>query len=272
MTYWIDRAAALLGEPIRQHQAMSGGDVAAVARLELASGAVVVAKASPQAIEEATMLRRLAAAGVPTPEVLAQDSALLVLSLIHHDGRVETSWQDLGRVFARLHQTTGPHYGWHADYAFGDVSILNTPCDHWPTFWGQQRLLPLISDLPSELAQRTERLIASLPERLPARPPAALLHGDAWTGNLLVRDGRVVAFIDPACYFGHAEVDLAMLRLFARPGGEFFESYGCSSSESDERLPVYQLWPALVHYRLFGPSYRGLVERLLAGAGVMFRA
>ncbi len=151
MTHWIDRAAALLGESIRQHQAMSGGDVAAVARLELASGAVVVAKASPQAPQEATMLRRLAAAGVPTPEVLAEDNALLVLSLIHHDGRVETSWQDLGRVFARLHQTTGPHYGWHADYAFGDVPILNTPCDHWPTFWGQQRLLPLIADLPSRV-------------------------------------------------------------------------------------------------------------------------
>ena len=32
----------------------------------------------------------------------------------------------------------------------------------------------------------------------------------------------------------------------------------------EERLPVYQLFPALVHLRLFGAAYAPMVDRLLA--------
>ena len=69
--------------------------------------------------------------------------------------------------------------------------------------------------------------------------------------------------IDPACYHGHAEVDLAMLSLFGTPGPMFRETYGPSEPGLEARRPVYQLWPALVHLRLFGSGYQGLVERLL---------
>src|SRR5690606_6786281 len=104
---------------------------------------------------------------------------------------------------------------------------------------------------------------------LPRRPAPALLHGDLWSGNVLAEGGCVTGLIDPACYYGHCEVDLAMLRLFGRPRSVFFEAYGPLEPGHAERLAIYQLWPALVHLRLFGASYRPLVERLLdeAGAG-----
>jgi fructosamine-3-kinase len=82
---------------------------------------------------------------------------------------------------------------------------------------------------------------------------------------VLVDGERVSVLIAPACYFGHGEVDLAMLTLFDRPDARFFAAY---ATEADwrERRPVYQLWPAIVHLLLFGDAYRGMVERLLREA------
>jgi aminoglycoside phosphotransferase (APT) family kinase protein len=68
-----------------------------------------------------------------------------------------------------------------------------------------------------------------------AAPPPALLHGDLWGGNLLVREGKLAAFIDPACYHGDAEVDLAMLCLFDSPDEAFWEAYGPLDPGWDER-------------------------------------
>jgi len=104
-------------------------------------------------------------------------------------------------------------------------------------------------------------------ELLPAEPPASLLHGDLWAGNMLVRDGRLAALIDPACYHGHAEADLAMICLFERPDTAFWDAYGPLEPGWEERRTIYQLFPALVHLRLFGASYEPLADRLLSEAG-----
>jgi fructosamine-3-kinase len=58
-----------------------------------------------------------------------------------------------------------------------------------------------------------------------------------------------------------------MLHLFGRPGPGFAEGYGPLAPGWEARRPVYQLWPALVHLRLFGGGYRGMVEGLLDRAG-----
>jgi fructosamine-3-kinase len=82
-------------------------------------------------------------------------------------------------------------------------------------------------------------------------------------GNILVTGDQVSGLIDPACYHGHTEVDLAMLGLFDQPNAAFYEAYGSLEPGHDERTPIYRLWPALVHLRLFGTGYRPMVERLL---------
>jgi fructosamine-3-kinase len=112
--------------------------------------------------------------------------------------------------------------------------------------------------------ERIARLAELMPELLPADPSAALLHGDLWSGNILVKNGRLAAFIDPACYYGDAEVDLAMLALFDTPPDAFWDAYGNLEEGWETRRTVYQLFPALVHFRLFGPTYAGMVDRLLA--------
>lgn len=42
----------------------------------------------------------------------------------------------------------------------------------------------------------------------------ALVHGDPRGGNVLVRDGRIAAFIDPAIHHADPEVELAFSMLF----------------------------------------------------------
>src|SRR5262249_39716029 len=140
-----------------------------------------------------------------------------------------------------------PRYGWTEDYAFGHVAISNRWAERWPSFWAEHRLEVHLGFLPPALARRVETLAASLPDRLPARPAPALLHGDLWSGNVLAAGDRVAALIDPACYYGHAEVDIAMLELFGEPGAALYETYGPMEPGYRERQALYQLWPALVH-------------------------
>jgi fructosamine-3-kinase len=171
-------------------------------------------------------------------------------------------------VLATLHRTNKQRYGWTEDYAFGPLPIANGWVDDWPRFWAERRLRAHLAHLPSSLARRVEALASDLPNRLPARPTSSLLHGDLWGGNVLVAGDKVSGLIDPACYYGHGEVDLAMLTLFDRPDGAFYDAYGPLAPGLEERLVIYRLWPALVHLRLFGSGYRPMVERFLSEAGV----
>jgi fructosamine-3-kinase len=88
-----------------------------------------------------------------------------------------------------------------------------------------------------------------------------------WSGNILVAEGRLAALVDPACYGGDSEIDLAMLTLFDSPPDEFWEAYGALEPGWEERRPIYQLFPALVHLRLFGATYESMVDRLLGQIG-----
>ncbi len=257
------RAAALLGGGVRAVDRLHGGDLSQVLRVALRDGRSAVVKASAPAEVEAEMLRALAGAGVPVPEVLAVGEGVLVLQDLGPDEGLRGAWADLGAVLRRMHAVRGGSFGWPRDHGFGPVPIGNAPCADWPAFWAERRLLPFCPNLPAPLAARVESLARRLPDLLPRRPPAALLHGDLWSGNILAREGRVVGLLDPACYHGHAEVDLAMLTLFGAPTPAFLEAYGSPEPGAAARRPIYQLWPALVHLRLFGDGYRPLVQRCL---------
>jgi fructosamine-3-kinase len=264
---FVSRVAALTGVAEDRLERLGGESVSEVLFVRR-GGQTSVAKKSPSVAAEAAMLRALAQAGAPVPAVEAEYENVLLLAHIENDGVFSSrAWADLGSRLRELHGRVSSAYGWPVDYAIGTVAFDNRETADWPRFWGEQRLVATAAVLDRPWRERVDRLARRLPDLLPASPPPALLHGDLWTGNILVRDGAVVGFIDPACYHGDAEVDLAMLELFCNPPEIFREAYGPLAPGWRERLPLYQLFPALVHVRLWGAGYHAMADRLLSAFG-----
>lgn len=259
------RAARLLGDEDLSATRLHGGDLSLVLRVQLASGRSVVAKSAPGVAREARMLRALSAAGGRVPHPIAWDADVLVMEDLGATvPPSDEGWRSLAASLRAVHRPTPEHYGWTEDHAFGAVRIPNARSDCWATFWIEQRLMAECSALPVHVARRLATLEDRVRVLLPTRPGAALLHGDLWAGNVHFSAAGQASLIDPASFYGHAEVDLAMLSLFGSPPASFWDGYGMLDPGWPERRIVYQLWPALVHVRLFGSAYDALVDRLIA--------
>lgn len=262
------KVAGLTGAAEEGLERLAGGDLSEVLLVHRPDGRTAVAKSGTAAGTEAAMLRAIRAAGVPAPTVEAEHDGVLLLDFVPNDGVFSiTAWRDIGDKVRRLHRRHGDSYGWPVDYNLGTVGLDNRRHGDWPAFWGEQRLVSAASLLDRPWRSRVDALAVRLGEMLPPSPAPSLLHGDLWSGNILVADGRLAALIDPACYHGHAEVDLAMLALFGEPPEEFWAAYGPREPGWRDRRGVYQLFPALVHLRLFGSGYAPMVDRLLKSVG-----
>jgi fructosamine-3-kinase len=267
MTAFARRVASLTGVPEARLERLAGGDLSEVLLVRRGDGRLSVAKGGAAVPLEAAMLRSLADA-VPAPAVEAEHDGVLLLEYVEND-RVfsPAAWSSIGEALRRLHARRDSAYGWPLDYRIGNVELDNRRGTDWPLFWGRQRLVSAASLLDRPWRERIDRLAARLADLVPAAPPPAHLHGDLWGGNILVQGGVLAALIDPACYFGDPEVDLAMLSLFDTPPPAFWEAYGAPAPGWPERRAVYQLFPAILHLRLFGGSYAGMVDRLLTEVG-----
>ena len=70
-------------------------------------------------------------------------------------------------------------------------------------------------------------------------------------------DGKAL-LIDPACYTGHREADLAMTELFGGFPPKFYEAYREAAplqTGYKDRRDLYNLYQLLNHLNLFGSSY-----------------
>lgn len=268
MTAFARRVAALAGLPEERLERLAGGDLSEALLVRRPDGRCSVAKRDLSAGAEAAMLRAVAAAGIPAPMVEGEHEGVLLLEHVPND-RVfsPAAWTDIGAALRRLHNHQGEQYGWPVDYQIGTVALDNRERRDWPGFWAEQRLIATAGVLDRPWRERVGALAKRTGEIAPPAPRPALLHGDLWTGNILVADGRLAALIDPACYHGDAEVDLAMLTLFDTPGPTFWEAYGPLAPGCEDRRAFYQLFPALLHMRLFGDTYAGMVDRLLSRLG-----
>lgn len=264
--------------------ALHGGDIAAASRVELADGTLLVAKtprgAGPATGEiEGRMLRFLAErSDLPVPAVLHAAPDLLIMEYFETGGRLTGSAERaVARHIAALHDVAGDSFGLAFDTVIGPLPQPNPPAAEWLPFFREHRLrymAKLAHDagrLPASTLDRVETFAARLPELIDAPEAPALLHGDLWGGNILAGPNDDIAFIDPAIYFGHPEMDLAFITLFSSVGRGFFEEYArhreIAPGFFEERRDIYNLWPLLVHVRLFGGSYVSSVERTLGRFG-----
>lgn len=227
---------------------------------------------------EAEGLEALAASGAArVPEVIArsgpdEDVAWLLLEWIEEGRPGRESWMRLGRELAALHRDTGPgmpeaRFGWHDENLIGSLPQPNGWTDDWAGFMANRRIRPLAGELRARgtLSAAQAAIVEAVADRAGALlgPAVAadgpsLLHGDLWSGNVLFARGGAPVLIDPAVYVGHREVDLAMADLFGGFSPAFHEGYNDAwplLPGFRRRRPAYQLYPLLVHARLFGGGY-----------------
>ncbi|MEO5600826.1 MAG: fructosamine kinase family protein [Cyclobacteriaceae bacterium] len=221
---------------------------------------------------EAQGLRLLHKANViHIPEVIHSGMAdpfqYLLLEFIEHGPRSNQYWINLGRGLARIHQQKDDSFGLPYDNYIGSLPQYNSRSVSWINFFIQQRLeiqLKLAVDaqrMDSDFVIMFEMLYAKLPDLLTEEPPV-LLHGDLWNGNIISNHAGEPCLIDPAVYFGHREVDLAMTQLFGGFDKVFLEAYANTYPLVHgfmERFDIYNLYPLLVHVNLFGGGYKSRV-------------
>lgn len=271
-----------LGAPVRKVRRLSGGDINDAFEVELAGGRRVFVKTNrdaPAAMfpAEARGLAWLAEAqALRLPRVLAVSSAegaaFLALELLSPGVRRPRFDEELGRGLAALHRHGAPNFGLDHDNFIGSLPQSNRTHERWVDFFREERLLPQLrlaergGRAGGALLRAFERLFGKLPALLGPPEPPARLHGDLWGGNLHVDGAGAPCLIDPAACGGHREVDLAMMRLFGGFGERVFSAYAESyplAPEHAERVPLYQLYPLLVHVNLFGGGYVRSVEAVL---------
>lgn len=214
------------------------------------------------------------------PQVLgyghAEGYGYLVLEFIESRIPNRQYWVHLGRGISKLHQITGQSSGLDHDNHLGTLLQSNQQHKSWPAFWGQERLIPLAGKalldglIPLDLYKRIEKLSERLGDYLP-ETGLSLLHGDLWTGNVMSDSQGRPMIIDPAVYYGHREVDLAMTRLFGGFPTLFYDAYNDAfplEQGWSDRMELYTLYPLLVHINLFGATYIPGVEKVLVRFGM----
>lgn len=125
--------------------------------------------------------------------------------------------------------------------------------------------------MPAAMLARLEKLCGKLGNWLfePERP--SLLHGDVWATNVLASGERITAFVDPAIYYGHDEIEVAYITLFDTFGRPFLERYRALRPLAPgfiaERRDLYNLYPLLSHVVHFGGGYVDSVDQTLRRYG-----
>ena len=278
----ISEGVASLGERLLCARPMHGGCIGEVYRAELSDGTSVVAKvdrAGDSHLErEAYMLRYLREKSeLPVPEVYYSSETLLLMQLMEGGGNLSGAQAHAAELLAALHDVSAEAYGHERDTLIGSLSQPNPWTGSWVEFFRDQRLLYLTEvagragKLPANLRGGVEKLAGRLGEILEEPECPALIHGDAWSGNVLAEGDRITAFLDPAIYHADPEVELAFISLFGTFGEPFFRRYGelreIQVGFFEERCHLYNLYPLLVHVYFFGGHYVNSVEDTLGRLG-----
>ena len=272
---------------IADTERLSGGDINKAYGLTLNNGQHVFMKANAKDnaaffTAEAAGLTALAKTkAIETPEILCTGTddgedvgySFLLLKYIKSAKPAKEYWEDFAHKLAALHKAdtvvffeNGGRFGFFQDNFIGARPQANTPSDSWIPFFREQRLAPQFKTADSYFENQDRSKITKLLDHLedfliePEKP--SLLHGDLWSGNVMCGPDGKAMLIDPACYVGHAEADLAMTELFGGFPQSFYEAYRDANPLQpgyENRRDLYNLYQLLNHLNLFGQTYLGPV-------------
>ena len=280
---------------ITQTDRVSGCDINKSYALTLNNGKRIFMKANAKQnaaffTAEAAGLTAIAKTkAIGTPEILCTGTddgeevgySFLLLKYIESGKRRPDYWEELGHNLAAMHnadtttffdnKSTRNNFGFFQDNFVGARPQINTPRNSWVSFFRDNRLAPQFKAADSYFTSRDREANTKLLDHLedfliePENP--SLVHGDLWNGNVMCGPDGKAMLIDPACYIGHAEVDLAMTELFGGFSPSFYQAYRevrPLQPDYENRRDLYNLYQLLNHLNLFGPSYLGPVQSIVA--------
>ena len=276
------RIEAITGRRPVSLSPLAGGCIGQVLRVDFSDGVPLVAKlggADSRLDQEGGMLTYLAAhSRLPVPDVISAEPDLLLMSYLEGRGVLGPEAEvHAAELLADLHEVHADQFGFGTATQIGGLVQPNPWADDWVGFFAEQRLIYMgrqalkASRLPGAVFARLEIFAGHLNRWLTTEFRPSLIHGDMWGGNVLCQGGRIAGFVDPAIYFADREIELAFATLFNTFGPAFFEAYQgrrpLAPGFFEERRDIYNLYPLLVHVRLFGGSYVASVETSLARFG-----
>jgi hypothetical protein len=212
------------------------------------------------------MLRALGGTGVPVPRVEGEHENILLLEYVPNDSIFNMpAWADVGRTLRA--STTSRARATAGLSTFGSERSSSTIAKRriGPPFGASSAWC---HGAPSDRPWRERssgwlvEWLSCFPSR-PSRRSSTVIFGAA-----IFSFRRGSRCLDRSCLLSrprrgrpcHAD-------SVRRASAAFWDSYGRLEPGWEDRRPVYQLFPALVHLRLFGANYSSMVDRLLTRIG-----
>lgn len=271
--------SGVLGQEVAALDFLQQGQIGGIYKASV-EGQSYVVKTSTQVeklLIEAKMLNDLHDAKVRVPKVIMAKESFLVLEYIESVNQAKYTQEiEAAKLLTTLHTVTNESrmYGYYYDTTIAPFPQKNEQTQYnWTLFLGQMRIMPMAricydeGKITKQMVERLEGLCRDLYKRIDMSTIyPSLLHGDVWSGNVLFeREGACL--IDPAIYYGDKEMELAFILLFDTFGETFFNAYRevhlLSEDFYESKVPLYQIYPLLVHVALYGSSYVGQLEQIL---------
>ncbi len=272
----FQRIGDLHGFTVRNHKALSGGDINDVFLLEGEERYVIKLNSSEKFPgmfnAEKKGLDSLKAPNVidvPSPLFTGEidDQSYLILEYRETGTKSKNFWSDFGEQLAQLHQCTQPDFGFVIDNYIGSLPQYNESRNSAADFYIDMRLKPQIKmakergfnlEINPSFFENVRKLIPD--------EPSALIHGDLWGGNYLVNSEGNPCLIDPATAYAPREMDIGIMHLFGGFSEELFHTYNeiyPMQTGWQDRIPLWQLYYLLAHLNLFGAGYLSRVVAII---------
>lgn len=197
--------------------------------------------------------------------------SFILMQYVKESTKQKNYWETFAEQLARLHSVKHENYGLDHNNYIGSLPQDNHQDVDLINFLITKRLDPLVRKaidahlLNTSDQKHFDSLYIRLINEIPIEEPT-LIHGDLWSGNLITESNGLPCLIDPAIYFGHRELDIAMTKLFGGFNEKFYSRYSevfPLQPGWQGRVNLFQLYPLLVHVNLFGTSYVSQVRQII---------
>jgi len=209
------------------------------------------------------------------PRLVKFNNEYLVIQYLENDNeKPDKTNRDFLEAIVKIHSVSNDLYGFGFNTQIGAIEQLNNYENTWSNFYATKRLNPIFelansqNNMGSDINDKIYFIIKNIKNFIPDKPPALLLHGDMWDGNILFDNYKFVGFIDPGSFFGHNEMEIAYLRWFKPKfiDSDFLKKYNDYIPLEKNYLEyefIYQLYYALCNVALWDISFIKEVKKLI---------